>query len=83
VSGPAETIGSWELIRQTLRANYGRLQEVRYSQCLTDRWNSGPGVGGFSVMIPGNPEADRGKCAVSRDVAVCSPTKTPRTPRGQ
>ena len=54
-----------------------------YSQCMTDRWNSGPGVDGFSVMIPGNPEADRGKCAVSRDVAVCSPTKTPRTPRGQ
>jgi len=55
------------LIRQTLRANYGRLQEVRYSQCLTDRWNSGPGVDGFSVMIPGNPEADRGKCANSAE----------------
>jgi hypothetical protein len=38
-----------------------------YSQCMTDRWNSGPGVDGFSVMIPGNPEADRGKCANSAE----------------
>jgi hypothetical protein len=38
-----------------------------FSRCLTDRWNSGPGVDGFSVMIPGNREADRAKCANSSD----------------
>src|SRR5688572_19407836 len=36
-----------------------------FSRCTTDRWNSGPGVDGFSVMIPGNREADRAKCANS------------------
>jgi hypothetical protein len=38
-----------------------------FSRCMTDRWNSGPGVDGFSVMIPGNREADRARCANSSD----------------
>jgi outer membrane receptor protein involved in Fe transport len=37
------------------------------SRCTTDRWNSGPGVDGFSVMIPGNREADAAKCPNSPD----------------
>jgi len=45
----------------SLQANY------TISRCTTDRWNSGPGVDGFSVMIPGNREADRSKCANSPD----------------
>ena len=32
------------------------------SRCITDRWNSEPGVAGVPYMIPGNREADRGKC---------------------
>ena len=32
------------------------------SRCISDRWNSEPGVAGVPVMIPGNREADRGKC---------------------
>jgi hypothetical protein len=43
-----------------------------FSRCETDRWNSGPGVDGFSVMIPGDPEADQGKCANSPDHNVSS-----------
>jgi hypothetical protein len=32
------------------------------SRCITDRWNSEPGVAGVPYMIPGNREADRGRC---------------------
>jgi hypothetical protein len=42
-----------------LQANY------TFSRCTTDRWNSGPGVDGFSVMIPGSPENDRARCVNS------------------
>ena len=45
----------------SLQANYTR------STCTTDRWNSGPGVDGFSVMVPGDREGDRSKCANSPD----------------
>jgi hypothetical protein len=50
----------------SLQTNY------TFSRCVTDRWNSGPGVDGFSVMIPGNPDADRSKCANSPDHNVSS-----------
>jgi hypothetical protein len=51
---------------QRRRANGFSLQSsYTISRCTTDRWNSGPGVDGFSVMIPGNREADRSKCANS------------------
>jgi hypothetical protein len=51
---------------QRRRANGFSVQtNYTISRCTTDRWNSGPGVDGFSVMIPGNREADRGKCANS------------------
>ena len=43
-----------------------------FSRCESDRWNSGPGVDGFSVMIPGNREADRSRCANSPDHNVSS-----------
>jgi hypothetical protein len=32
------------------------------SRCISDRWNSEPGVAGVPIMIPGDPAADRGKC---------------------
>ena len=35
------------------------------SRCISDRWNSEPGVAGVPLMIPGNMAADRGKCANS------------------
>ena len=50
---------------QRRRASGFSLQANTISRCTTDRWNSGPGVDGFSVMIPGNREADRSKCANS------------------
>jgi hypothetical protein len=37
------------------------------SRCISDRWNSEPGVAGVPVMIPGNRAADRGKCQNSPD----------------
>jgi hypothetical protein len=40
----------------SLQANY------TLSRCISDRWNSEPGVAGVPVMIPGDREADRGKC---------------------
>jgi hypothetical protein len=43
----------------SIQANY------TISRCITDRWNSEPGVAGVPVMIPGDLEADRGKCANS------------------
>jgi hypothetical protein len=43
----------------SLQANY------TISRCISDRWNSEPGVAGVPVMIPGDIEADRGKCANS------------------
>lgn len=48
---------------QKRRANGLSLQgNYTFSRCTSDRWNSEPGVAGVPVMIPGNPEADRGKC---------------------
>ena len=32
------------------------------SRCTTDRWTQEPGVSGPPYMIPGNREADRGRC---------------------
>jgi hypothetical protein len=32
------------------------------SRCISDRWNSEPGVAGVPYMIPGDRDADRGKC---------------------
>ena len=32
------------------------------SRCISDRWNSEPGVAGAPSMIPGDRAADRGKC---------------------
>jgi hypothetical protein len=32
------------------------------SRCITDRWNQEPGVSGAPYLIPGNREADRGRC---------------------
>ena len=43
----------------SIQANY------TISRCISDRWNSEPGVAGVPVMIPGNMAADRGKCANS------------------
>ena len=40
----------------SLQANY------TISRCITDRWNQEPGVSGSPYMIPGDREADRGKC---------------------
>ena len=40
----------------SIQANYA------ISRCISDRWNSEPGVAGVPVMIPGNIEADRAKC---------------------
>jgi carboxypeptidase family protein/TonB-dependent receptor-like protein len=40
----------------SLQGNYA------ISRCITDRWNSEPGVAGVPYMIPGNREADRGRC---------------------
>ena len=51
---------------QRRRASGFSLQAAyTFSRCTTDRFNTGPGVDGFSVMIPGNPEADRGRCVNS------------------
>jgi hypothetical protein len=32
------------------------------SRCISDRWNSEPGVAGVPYMIPGDREADRARC---------------------
>ena len=37
------------------------------SRCISDRWNSEPGVAGQPYMIPGDRAADRGRCANSPD----------------
>ena len=51
---------------QRRRANGFSLQaNYTLSRCRTDRWNSGPGVDGFSVMVPGNRAADRARCGNS------------------
>lgn len=43
----------------SLQANY------TVSRCTTDRFNTGPGVDGFSGTMPGNREADEARCANS------------------
>jgi hypothetical protein len=45
----------------SLQGNYA------ISRCITDRWNSEPGVAGVPYMIPGDREADRGRCPNSPD----------------
>jgi hypothetical protein len=40
----------------SLQGNY------TFSSCITDRWNQEPGVSGSPYMIPGDREADKGKC---------------------
>jgi hypothetical protein len=40
----------------SIQANYS------ISRCISDRWNSEPGVAGQPYMIPGNLAADRGRC---------------------
>jgi hypothetical protein len=45
----------------SIQANY------TISRCISDRWNSEPGVAGQPYMIPGNLAADRGRCANSAD----------------
>ena len=37
------------------------------SRCISDRWNSEPGVAGAPYVIPGDRAADRGKCPNSPD----------------
>ena len=43
----------------SIQANY------TISRCISDRWNSEPGVAGVPVMIPGDIATDRAKCANS------------------
>jgi len=45
----------------SLQGNYA------ISRCITDRWNSEPGVAGVPYMIPGDRDADRGRCPNSPD----------------
>jgi hypothetical protein len=45
----------------SLQANY------TISRCISDRWNSEPGVAGAPYVIPGDREADRGHCQNSPD----------------
>jgi len=52
-------------VQRRRAAGFSLQTNYTYSHCTTDRWNSGPGVDGFSVMIPGDPDADRSKCANS------------------
>jgi hypothetical protein len=40
----------------SIQANY------TISRCVSDRWNSEPGVAGVPVMIPGDRAADRARC---------------------
>jgi hypothetical protein len=40
------------------------------SRCISDRWNSEPGVAGAPYMIPGDRAADRGHCLNSPDHSV-------------
>src|SRR4030095_7670810 len=51
------------------RQRSGFSLQVNYasSRCITDRWNSEPGVAGVPYMIPGDREADRGRCPNSPD----------------
>jgi hypothetical protein len=42
------------------------------SRCISDRWNSEPGVAGVPLMIPGDFEADRGKCQNSPEHSLNS-----------
>jgi hypothetical protein len=56
------------LMLQVQRRRAGGLSvqtNYTFSRCTTDRWNSGPGVDGFSVMEPGNRQADESRCANS------------------
>ena len=51
------------LSMQRRRADGFSLQgNYTISRCTTDRWNQEPGVSGSPYMIPGDREADRGKC---------------------
>jgi hypothetical protein len=51
---------------QRRRANGFSVQAAyTFSRCTTDRFNTGPGVDGFSVMMPGDPAADRARCVNS------------------
>ena len=51
------------LSMQRRRADGFSLQgNYTISRCITDRWNQEPGVSGSPYMIPGDREADRGKC---------------------
>ena len=51
------------LSMQRRRADGFSLQgNYTFSRCITDRWNQEPGVSGSPYMIPGDREADRGKC---------------------
>jgi hypothetical protein len=45
----------------SIQANY------TISRCISDRWNSEPGVAGAPYMIPGDRAADRGHCQNSPD----------------
>jgi len=45
----------------SLQGNYS------ISRCISDRWNSEPGVAGAPYVIPGDRAADRGRCLNSPD----------------
>jgi hypothetical protein len=59
------------LSMQRRRADGFSLQgNYTLSRCTTDRWNQEPGVSGSPYMIPGDREADRGKCQNSPEHSV-------------
>jgi hypothetical protein len=51
------------------RRGNGLSLQVNYtiSRCISDRWNSEPGVAGAPYVIPGDRAADRGRCLNSPD----------------
>jgi hypothetical protein len=58
------------LMLQVQRRRAGGLSvqgNYTFSRCITDRWNSGPGVDGLSIMVPNQPQLDRARCANSPD----------------
>jgi hypothetical protein len=50
------------LSMQRRRGSLSIQMNYSISHCISDRWNSEPGVAGVPVMIPGDLKADRGKC---------------------
>ena len=54
-------------VQRRLARGFSLQGNYTISRCISDRWNSEPGVAGAPYMIPGNRAADYGHCPFSPD----------------